>query len=497
MIAEIALATFGVVAVLLIIMLLRAAYMPNRQPKPGEKAMRLPEIDVDAAASRLAAALRLKTVNTGDKGHSAVAEFSRMRRHLAASYPCVFERAEIEEFEGGSIMLRVAGSDSSLDPVLFMGHMDVVPVEEATAAKWSKPAFDGIIEGGVIWGRGALDCKHVVFGLMEAANALLKSGRMPERSIMFAFGHDEETGGAEGAAAMGRRLAEQGIRPWMVVDEGGKVDEPGYFSKSRPEAVISIGEKGYASFRLEAEMPGGHAARPSKDNAVNALAKAVVNVNSYRFQARLDGPVHELLGFVGTETGFWTRLALANMWLLKPLVLRWLSADPSTDCIIRTTAVATMLKAGVKDNVIPSTAEAVVNTRPAFGETPESVKAELERAIGDTRIKVVPIGAQHAPSKVAPLEGPQFSALTAAISAHFPEAVIVPGVLTGGTDTKHYATLCDAIYRFVPIKLSGDQAAGVHGINERIHVEGFAGMVRFYMDLMIRTAFGGEDNAEV
>ncbi len=274
----------------------------------------------------------------------------------------------------------------------------------------------------------------------------------------------------------------------MIVDEGGKVDKPGIFTGKPSEAVVSIGEKGYASFKLEVDMPGGHSSRPPKQNAVETLIQATSRVNSYRFRASLDGPIGELLSFAGSEAGFWKRLMIANLWITKPLVIGMLSANTATSSLIRTTAVVTIINAGIKDNVIPAHAEAVVNTRPAFGENPESVMKELKAAINDDRVKVTPIGSQVGPSKVAPLDNDQFRMLHKLIASYFDNAVLVPGVLTGGTDTKHYADLTDSVYRFVPVALTHDLSAGVHGINERIPVAELGRMIAFYRDLMRQSA---------
>jgi len=480
---EVVLIISAALAAVFVFMLLKAAYMPTRQMAPG-KAQETPGFDIERASGRLASALRFRTVNGGVHDEGAKTEFLKLHEHLRNSYPNVFSKAEVSVHGGYSLLVRLRGKDASLKPVIFMGHMDVVPVEESSADRWLNPAFGGTINEGFIWGRGALDCKHVVLGLLEALEELLNSGYEPLRGIYLAFGHDEETGGAEGAAAIGAFLESEGTKAWMVLDEGGRVDDPGHLTGKPLEAVISIGEKGYASFRLEVDMPGGHSARPPRENAISVLIKAADKVNSHSFSPRIEGPVSDLLSFAGTEMGFWKRLAIANMWIAKPFVVGWLASSPSTNCLMRTTAVTTILKAGMKDNVIPSHAEAIVNTRPAFGETPESVRCELERAIADKRVKIVASGHQHTPSSASPVDCDQFRLLQKVIAGHFEDPVVIPGILTGGTDTKHYANLSDAVYRFIPVRLSHELAEGVHGINERIPVDEYGRMIGFYMEIM-------------
>lgn len=483
MFVEVLLIVFMALAAVFILMLLRAAYMPTKQIA-SKKAPEPMEFDLDAASEKLAASLRFRTVSGTGFDEEAEAEFLKLHEHLRKSYPNVFLKSEVTVHGGRSLLLRLFGKDKTLKPVIFMGHMDVVPVEASSTDRWLKPAFGGTVEEGFIWGRGALDCKHVVSGLLEAMETLLVSGYEPVRGIYLAFGHDEETGGANGAAAIGTFLEAEGTKAWMVLDEGGKVDCPGHITGRPLEAVVSIVEKGFASFRLDVDIPGGHSARPPKENAISVLIKAADRVNNHVFTPRLKGPLADLLGFAGTEMGFWKRLAIANMWIAKPFVVGWLGSSPSTDCLIRTTAVTTILKAGMKDNVIPSHAEAIVNTRPAFGETPESVRCELERAICDKRVKITASGHQHTPSNASSVDCDQFRLLQEAIARHFEDPVVIPGILTGGTDTKHYANLSDAVYRFIPIKLAHELAEGVHGINERIPVDEYGRMIAFYMDFM-------------
>lgn len=484
MLTDAALIILGLAGLTFSAMLVRAAMYEPRAGKPAALAEAAASECPEGAEERLSGALMARTVNLKGGAEPPSEELDRLHRHLRVSFPLCFERMQVSCHNDHSLLMRWTGSEAGLDPVLMMGHLDVVPVEESTMGQWKHGPFSGDIEEGFIWGRGALDCKNVVLGLLEAAEALLKEGFIPKRTLLFAFGHDEETGGMYGAASVADALRREGARLHMILDEGGRVDSPGSFTGCAREAIVSVAEKGYASFKLEVDVPGGHSSRPSKVNAPALLIRACEKVNSHSFRADIKGPFGRLLSAAGPHMGFWKRFALANLWITGPLVKAWLSSDPHVGSLTRTTAVVTMMSCGVKDNVIPAHAEAVVNTRPGFGQDPASVMDELIRAIGDKRVKVTPLGVQILPSEMARLDDERFALLSGLIGSYFKGSALLPAVLTGGTDTKHFADMCDAVFRFVPVELPQEISAGVHGINERIPVEGYRSMVCFYMEFM-------------
>lgn len=484
MLTDAALIIIGLAGLTFSAMLIRAAmYEPRTRKLTALEEPSLAKCR-EGAEERLAGALRARTINLKGGAEPPSEELEKLHRHLKESFPLCFEKMQASRHNGYSLLLRWPGSEAGLEPVLMMGHLDVVPVEESTIGQWMHGPFSGAVEEGFIWGRGALDCKNVVLGLLESAEALLAAGFVPRRTLLFAFGHDEETGGMYGAAKIAEALRQEGTKLYIILDEGGRVDSPGSFTGCSKEAIVSVAEKGYASFKLEADVPGGHSSRPSKVNAPKLLIKACERVNAHSFKADIGGPFSNLLAAAGPHMGFWKRMAMANLWITGPLVKSWLASDPHVGSLTKTTAVVTMINCGVKDNVIPAHAEAVVNTRPSFGHEPSDVMEELVRVIGDERIKVSPIGVQIPPSKQAELDDERFSLLCGLIESRFEGAALLPAVLTGGTDTKHYSDMCDAVYRFVPLELAHEISAGVHGINERIPVDSYRSMICFYMDFI-------------
>lgn len=437
--------------------------------------------DAAASAARLAEAIRIPTISTA-AGVTDVAAFEAFHRWLAANYPKV--HAELERDQVGSSLLFVwPGAEPAAPALLLASHFDVVP---ADAADWTHPPFAGVVTDGYVWGRGALDDKYGVVGIMEAVEALLGEGFRPASTIVLAFGHDEEVGGASGAARMADRLAARGIRVGMAVDEGLVVTEGMLPGVSRPVALVGLGEKGYLSVRLRTTAEGGHASMPPGETAVGVLAAAVARLESRPFEASLDGPARELFAAVGPAMDWPLKMVMTNLWLFGPIVERQLLAKPATAALIRTTTAGTMLRAGTKENVLAREAEAVFNFRIRPGESRASVLEGIRERIDDPRVVAEPLaGMAMDPSPVSPAEGPHWEALRAAIGAVFPDSVVAPSLVVGATDGRWYADVAEAVYRFGPVRLTGPDLARLHGVDERISIEGFATAVAFYRELIV------------
>ncbi len=232
----------------------RAASMRSVQPA-AEKADLVP-VDAAAAAGRLAAALRFRTISHADSSRDDVAAFRALREHLERSFPRVHATLEREVVGTGALLYTWRGSGSE-KPILLMAHMDVVPVEPGTEASWTHPAFEGRIADGFLWGRGAMDFKVGVLGLLEAAEILLGQGFAPARTIYLAFGDDEEGGGRGGAQKIAALLQSRGVRLESVLDEGSAIVR-GVPGVAAPVALVGIAEKGYLSIEMRARADGGH-----------------------------------------------------------------------------------------------------------------------------------------------------------------------------------------------------------------------------------------------
>lgn len=460
----------------------RAATVESRQIQ-ATPVQDLP-VDARAAAGRLAGAVRFPTVSHEDGKNVEAAAFLSLHQYLQQSFPHVHAALTREVVAGYSLLYTWKGKNPSLPPILLMSHLDVVPVEPGTEKDWTHPAFSGAIEGGYVWGRGTLDDKVGVLGILEAAEMLFRKGFQPERTILFAFGHDEEVGGRKGAAAIAALLERRGVRPEFVLDEGGLVAEGMVPGVANPVALISTAEKGYLSVELVAEAEGGHSSMPPRHGAIGRLAEAIERLEAHPLPSRIDGATKRSFEYLAPEMPFGPRLAIANLWLFSPLVERRFSSDPAANSRIRTTTAATVFQAGFKENVLPQSARSVVNFRLLPGDSIASVLRHVRDTVGPG-IKVAPTGTSNSePSPESEVGAPPFKLLQKTIAEVFPGTVVSPNLLSGGTDTKHYVRLSRNIYRFVPVRVKEGDLARVHGTNERVGVENYGEVVRFYAQLM-------------
>ncbi|MBT8060273.1 MAG: M20/M25/M40 family metallo-hydrolase, partial [Gammaproteobacteria bacterium] len=286
----------AVVIVAVLVVRANTVFHENQtEPAPGLAA---PALDESLALERFARALTYPTVSHDDRDRFDAEAFTAFHAFLAEAYPLVAERAERTVVNGYSLVYRLPGSDESLRPVLFMSHMDVVPVEESTRDQWSHPPFAGVVSDGIVWGRGSVDDKIGVISLMEAMEQLLREGKRLRRAVYFAFGHDEEVGGMDGAGEIAAYFQRLGLRFDFVLDEGGALTRGMIAGIERPLAVIGVSEKGYVNLELTVESPGGHSSQPPPQTAVGILSRAIVKVEDHPFPARLDYvlPTFEAVG---------------------------------------------------------------------------------------------------------------------------------------------------------------------------------------------------------
>lgn len=443
------------------------------------------QVDVAGVARRLGEAIRFRTVSLQIKGD----EFLGLHEYLARAFPNVHSVLTREVVGDYSLLYTWKGLDTGLKPILLMAHLDVVPVEPDTLAQWQHPPFEGRISDGYIWGRGALDDKCTVLGLMEAAEMLLRRGFRPRRTIYFAFGHDEEVGGNDGAAKMARLLRERNVEVEYVLDEGSSIIQGLLPGISQPVALIGIADKGYLSLELSVETASGHSGIPPPQTAIGILSTAISRLEARQMPAILSGVPRQTLETVGPEMGLANRVVMANLWLFKPLVERALAASPVTAQSIRTTTAATIIEGGIKENVLPGTARAVVNFRLRPGDNSERVLEHVREVVRDPRVKVNRFGVSNMePSVVSDVNAPAYQDIQRTLRQVFPEIIVAPGQTIGATDSEHYAKLSKNVYRFIPLTFHPGDTNRVHGLNERASVDDYAASVRFYYQLISHSA---------
>jgi carboxypeptidase PM20D1 len=445
----------------------------------------LPDVPEREPAQRLARAIRFQTVSYEDPSQFDEEAFSGLHHYLAAAFARVHAALTCETVGRYSLLYTWAGQDPALAPVVLAGHLDVVPVEAVSESEWTFPPFAGRIDGGFVWGRGSLDCKSTVLGLLEAVEALLSADFRPRRTVMLAFGHDEEVGGLNGAAQLASLLRARGVRPDYVLDEGLAIIEGIVPGVSRPVALIGVAEKGYLTLELSVEVGGGHSSMPSRETAIGILSVAVARLESRPMPARLDGPAAQMIARLAREMPRVVRLVMAHQRLFGPLIVRMMARSPSTAALIRTTTAPTIFQAGVKENVLPTRARAVVNLRLVPGETIAGVTGRVRKTVADPRVKVAETGFMRSePSPVSEIATPGFRSIEQAIARVFPGVAVAPGLVLGGTDSRHYTPLGCPCYRFMPLRLRPEDLSRMHGVNERIAVDDYARAVEFYVELI-------------
>jgi carboxypeptidase PM20D1 len=449
-------------------------------------------VAVDRAAAHLAASLAFPTVSFQGAASRDAEAFLGLHRHLETSFPKVHETLRREVIAEYSLLYTWTGRDPTLEPVLLMGHLDVVPVEPGTESRWRVPPFSGRIEDGFVWGRGALDDKLNVVAQLEAVEHLLERGWQPERSVMFAYGHDEEIGG-KGAVAIASLLASRGVRLDLVVDEVAAIVVDNIDGLDVPAALIGVAEKGYVSVEIVARDDGGHSSMPPPHTTVGRVAMAVTRLEAAPMPGGLRGPTARMFDRLGPEMTLPMRIVFANRWLFGPVVNAVMSGKRSANAMLRTTTAATMFEGSAKENVLPSRSRAVVNFRILPGDTVQSVLEHVRETVDDPSLEVAMAGdISSEPSPISPMDSRGFLALERAIRAVFPEAVVAPYLVVGATDARHYTALTPNVYRFSAVVLGPTDLERIHGTDERVGVEAFGRLVGFTVELL-RGAAGPTD----
>ena len=469
----------GVIAILLAgVLAARAVRIRGRQPglSPPDPL----QLDSTKAVGRFAAAIRIPSVSEEDSARREPRQFAALHQLFDSGFPELRSRLTRETVNRYSLLYRWPGRDSGAAAVLLAAHQDVVP---ADPAQWSHAPFSGDIADGYVWGRGTLDDKVAVLGILEAIGALAAEGFRPRRTVYLAFGHDEELGGDAGAAAIAALLRTRHVALEAVVDEGGAILQGVVPGVALPVATVGVAEKGSVTLALTAHGAGGHSSMPPRRSAIGHLSRAIDRLERDQFPARLDGASLGLFEAVGPEMAWPYRVLFANLWLFRPVVLRALTSAPSTAAAVRTTIAPTMLQAGIKENVLAPSARALVNLRILPG-----VAERVRRVVDDSVVTVSVVGRGDEPSPVSPTDTAPYRALAAAIGQIYPSAIPAPFLVVGATDARHYAGLTRNVYRFAPLPLTSADLNRFHGVDERIAVADYLRAVRWYAQVIRQLA---------
>ncbi|QQO09524.1 M20/M25/M40 family metallo-hydrolase [Breznakiella homolactica] len=417
----------------------------------------------------------------------AEAPLREFQEFLKISYPEFHKKIERSVLNPYAVIYQWPGESAEAKPILFLAHYDVVPAE---TEKWTVPPFSGDEKDGYIYGRGTLDMKCILIGIMEAAETLCAGGFRPKQDIWFAFGGDEERAGTWGAKTSVRWFAERNIRFAWALDEGSIVARNQIAWIDKPLALLGIEEKGFASFELRAAQQSGHASRPPKVQAAAVLARALLRISKKPFPFRLTPTVEGFfrsLGDLSTGAMAWV---LKHPRLLGPLFFKAVAGSPAIASLLRTTVAMTQLEGSPADNVMPSSVRAVLNLRLLDPWTVETALEYVRKAVNDGRVEVDICNVSTDPVPPNPLHakrsGPGWEEMEAAVSAVFPGVPVMPFLVTATTDSRHYKDLCGGIFRFCPLVLTPEELALIHGHDERISEQNLRNCVNFYTDLLAR-----------
>jgi carboxypeptidase PM20D1 len=438
-------------------------------------------LDVAKAADHLAQAVRFQTVSHQDKADDQPAEWDKLHVWLQTTYPAAHKAMTREVIAGHTLVYAWTGSNPALAPIILMAHQDVVPVTPGSEGSWTHPPFDGVVAGGAVWGRGAIDDKGSLVTLFEALDGLAAGGFKPVRTVIIVSGHDEEVRGV-GARAAASLLKSRGIKAQFVLDEGMAVvaDHP---VTGKPAAIIGTAEKGYATMKIVAPAVGGHSSAPPPETGVATLARAVLAVTGKPFPMKFAGPGADMLKAIAPHASLPVKVFAANTWLFSPLLVKVTAKTPAGAAMLHTTIAPTMLKGSPKENVLPQDATAWINYRIAPGDTSAKVMGQAKDAVGKLPVQLSWVKIPDEPSPISSTSSDAWKVL-AGLAADESKAPVVPGLVTAGTDSRYLAPVAVDVYRFQPLLLKVDETKMIHGTDEHLTLANVERMVRFYQRLV-------------
>ena len=434
--------------------------------------------ELKIAEEKLGAMIRIPTVSKHE--HEDLSQFYLYHQELEKLFPLIHEKLE-KTVLNGTLVYHWKGTDQGKLPVLFMGHQDVVP---ASDDGWSVPAYSGVVKDGCLYGRGALDCKGTMYVQMQAVEELLAEGFVPPCDVYLEYSINEETGG-DGAAAAMRYLRDKGIRFAFVLDEGGAVIDEAVPGMNKPYAVLGVTEKGYMDVKITARGKGGHSSTPPRKTPAARLFAFANEIERKRpFKKKLIPEVQEMFRQMAPAFSFPLRFLLGNLWLTKPLIKAAMPlVSPFGEALMATTCCFTMMRGSDAANVIPKEPYLIANLRTSVHQNCEESLAVLKKYGKKYGLEFEVLLSRDA-STVSDIHSAAYGFIEKTIRAHFPDAGVAPYLIMGGTDCRHFHALSDTALRFAPVRMSNEQNASCHAVDENVTVTSLAEGVRFYKRLL-------------
>lgn len=503
------LALIAVLALIIVVRTFTYKFGSARTTATGQEAINT--TPSEKAIRRFAGGIRIPTISNEFYEQTNFKPFDEFKEYLARVYPEVYKTMETDTVNTYGLVFHWKGKNSNLKPILFLSHYDVVPVLgydptttvatdtvfrindkplppiQSFSEKWDYSPFSGAVANGRIYGRGTLDMKVLLFSAMEGADDLISEGFQPERDIWFAFGHDEEVGGHQGAFKIADYFKQKGLSFDAVYDEGGIIAGPGSAIESinRPLALVGTGEKGVLTLQLTVRGLGGHSSMPPAKSSLVYAAEIIGKLNDNQLPADIISPIASFFDNVGGEMNFTSRMAIANQWLLKPLLLNTMKKNPASNALVRTTTAVTMAKGSDATNVLSSESVVAVNFRILPGDSVAGVMEHVKKICEGYDVNIEVIN-QREPSAISPTNVRGFDIIKENIAKIYPDAIVSSYITIGGTDAYKYQIVSDNIYRLLPFELNQYEQRTIHNENEYISLENF-GKVQWYFKEIMRS----------
>ncbi len=470
-------AVAAIIVIFLLVILIRTLrFTPKPEPVPDDSE---PEFDRAQAAEHLRRLVQFKTVSSRDPAQENDREFEGLIAELPSLYPHVFEGCEYLRTGKRSLLFRWKGGKSDA-PAVLMAHFDVVPADED---QWEKPAFEGVMEDGLLWGRGTLDTKVTMNAALSAADRLIEDGFVPENDIYFSFSGNEETYG-DGADTNVDYLKEKGVVPALVLDEGGAVVEHIFPGVTRPCCLIGIAEKGLMDVEFTASAHGGHASSPAPHTSVGLAALACARTEAHPFPAHLTQPVAELFDTVGRHSTFLYRMIFSNLWCFSGVLNRICKKrGGELNALMRTTVAFTQMKGGPVPNVIPYSASVTANVRLNPQDSAAGALEYLKKCVDDPAVEIRALDQQE-PSQISPTDTEGYRKIASAAASVWKGCIVSPYLMVQCSDSRKYERIAKNVYRFSAMDLTQKERGSIHGNNECIRLEALSRSVEFYLRLI-------------